>query len=181
MEKKKLKRRRTPAHPEKTDVNFDLGAFLQEYNKKARESSTATTPSVSKLRVAIPRWKTFNVSRFAVQPTYEGFLEGTVSGINRTLKDELAKVVASSLQLDHFARPPLHLPKIDIDQALPGFLCMALLEAASFDSDADDDFGAYSMCGVCWFVDDLTPSIDELISKGVKPFNWRNFASNASM
>lgn len=178
MAQKKPQRRATRTNAENADHDREVKALLRLLKVKPLSSSTGQRPRVIKLGVTISGWKKFKVSRFAVQPTYMGFLEGTVSGINQMLQRKLARVVAASLALDHFAHPPLYIPEIDRNRVLPGFLCMALLEAASFDTG--DDFGAYSMCGVCWFVDDLTPSISELISKGVKRFDWNKFAINAS-
>jgi hypothetical protein len=151
----------------------------QSHKRLRAFPSTGSRPQIEMICVAISGWKKFNVSRFAVQPTYMGFLEGTVSGINYMLQRKLARVVAASLALDHFAHPPLYIPEIDLGRVLPVFLCMALLEAASFSKE--DEWGGYSMCGVCWFVDDLTPSIAELISNGVKRFDWKKFAINASI
>jgi len=133
-------------------------------------------------RVAVPGWRELVVGRLHIEPTYRGYLEGTVEDINRhligTLRTRAGFMVGATTETDAvpFYTRPLKGPAIRTP--LPDFLCLALLYSTPVkDATLDEDTIA-SRCVYAWFTNDCSAGANELLRTGIRRFAWDKHAIN---
>lgn len=117
-------------------------------------------------------------SRFAIVPTYEGWLEGTPEYVNRKVIDRLAERTQDALwhRMEGAFCPP-EIPNQFRTDALPPWLFMVALRAEEINSN--EDFG-YSMCLTCFFIDEVNRPLPELLQAGIRKFVWEDFARDVA-
>lgn len=132
--------------------------------------------------VAIPGLGELIVEGFHLEPTYRGFVAGSILGINRAVCSRLperagtifyGKRDPSEIGM-HFVVPTIE----ELKQRLPGYVCMALLRAEPIRDKTYDDDTLWSEVVCCWFADDVSQDINFMILAGIRPFAWEKFAKN---
>ena len=129
------------------------------------------------------------VSKFGFQRTYEGILEGNPKSINTFILKKRIPTLAAH-KLFGYNKPdgiPLYIrqpderkPEHPEDWQFPRYVCFALLEGPKVEGppNPDDDWTLGSRVAYCWFTDDVSKPISEIVAAGLEPFDWNAVAQN---
>ena len=108
-------------------------------------------------KISLVRWNMIG--------TYSGILEGSTEGASQYIREELPEMAARILPPGHplaVVEPP--------KGELPGWFCVAELESTNSVHNTGPDF--FSRLYVCWFMEDIARSLDEVIRSILPQIDW---------
>ena len=118
---------------------------------------------------------------FFIRRSYEGYLEGKISSINRRILQKAPKEAAIMFWGESSKDVHVHVvPPCYTKEKLPEYLCFALLCSSPVKGRHDSGNSEWSECVCCWFTSDGNLPITELVAQGVNPFDWAKLAINCS-
>ena len=106
--------------------------------------------------------------------TYAGVLEGTKKVASQYIREDLPRMVSNIMPPGQ----PLAIIEPPVDE-LPDWLCVAKLESYLSVHNNGPDFN--SRLYVCWFLEDTTRSLDEIIESVIPQIEWENFSEDYDM
>jgi hypothetical protein len=129
------------------------------------------------------------LNKFAYEYAYEGILEGDPDYINRMILEKgVPKLAAHKLfscnspeGLPIYVQKPAKRKSDDkSDWRFPRYICFALLHGPKVEGrpDPDDEWSEGSRVAYCWFTDDVSRPIQEIVAAGLAPFDWNAVAEN---
>jgi hypothetical protein len=129
------------------------------------------------------------LSKFAYEDTYEGILEGNPDAINAYILRKRVPTLAANKLFGcstadgiplYIRQPGKRTSPHARDWQFPRYVCFALLECQKLQESPgpDEEFILGSRVAYCWFTDDVSKPISEIMAAGIEPFDWNAVAEN---
>lgn len=119
----------------------------------------------------LPNGRKIGLIRWNMVDTYSGVLEGDKENASKYIREDLPERAARIMPPGH----PLALIELPTGE-LPDWLCVAELESPYSVHNAGPDF--FSRLFVCWFMDDTSRSLDDVIETIIPQIDWERLAED---